>query len=361
MNALDKNKPVPFRIQEEIINSFSNDSITQRKSDCYAHKMYMSTGNATKRNDEGDIVSKYLPTSLRNRILYFWRKSDYTKVFELISPDSESCVPKSSARKRSAARTNKEHQHFDTSEETHLNNMPSYPFSPFVKFQQLLVGKDGIFKWRIHNVNTDVFAMNNIDINSGNLQKNQFVHVWRWSASEGRNEPNYFCQCSMYAAASRMSGFENTASRCCHVRFLHQCVEPIYASLFSPTSVTKTPMMSKIENSLESLNVPVVRLDNDKQFHRYSVLSSNMLSCSIVNLQGNRLSCKDGKCRSMKGHTRKISSLGDQTNCEHLVYMSANKEQWQQLCEDSQDQCMVDDDQETTEETNNETRAQVCI
>ena len=53
----------------------------------------------------------------------------------------------------------------------------------------------------------------------------------------------------------------------------------------------------------------------------------------IVN--GNRPSCKDGKCRARKGHTRKMWHISDESqSCEHIRLLNNNTEQWLGLLAD---------------------------
>ena len=63
-----------------------------------------------------------------------------------------------------------------------------------------------------------------------------------------------------------------------------------------------------------------------------------MKSCVTVNVQGKRVSCQNGRCKSNKGHTRKLKDIGDKSNCEHIQALNANKERWATILDETSEE-----------------------
>lgn len=340
--------------QEQIVNALSNDAAPHGRASV-AHSMYFSTGTAIQVEENG-ITSKYIPTSVRNRVLYLWRLNKRSELLDVMCPQEAHEKKRKQHLPKESARTKKNRTHVEEHEATPAHDLqPPHSTTPFMTFEHQLVGLPGVLKWRIHGSEVDVLSLNDIDLDSGKFLKNQFIHMWRWRSAIN-SEVTYFCTCRMYITVLRMEDHErsNHGNNCCHVRFFTERIEPVYSSLFSPdgaaTILPQTPLGQKIQKSLDGINVPVVRLDSDTLYHRYSVLSNDLKSCSVVTLQGKRFCCKDGKCRASKGHTRKAPQLDDPSNCEHIKALNANPEQWRGLCQ-MDSQSSDEDDTVPTEET----------
>ena len=56
--------------------------------------------------------------------------------------------------------------------------LPAQEHSMYSSFVSKLV-EYGKIHWRVHNINTDILSMNDIDLSSGIFQKNKFIHVTR--------------------------------------------------------------------------------------------------------------------------------------------------------------------------------------
>ena len=287
-------------------------------------------------------------------MLYFWRLKKFDSIINLVSGrDSAPQKRRSntshpyalSAKHRKTTDGKSDSTSYPVFDMEPLHTISEGVSTPYIKFMKRLVGSNGVIEWRIHGNEVDVIVMNDIDLES--FQKNKFSNIWRWKGSGP--DPLYFCDCRMYSAMCRMKNQaaptdQNT--NCCHVRFCMEQVEPLYASLFAGNSFNpQTNIALKISSSLKNINVPVVRLGNDCHHHRFSVLSLDMLSCATVILNGNRFSCKDGKCRASKGHTRKVRHISDESqSCEHLLLLNNNTEQWIGLLADISDHRESDED-----------------
>ncbi len=301
--------------------------------------MYFSTGSATEAV-RGKAFSKYTPTSVRNRVLYYWRLGKGADALNALEEHSSVTVQRKRQRQSEGAVRTSKKAHSATElpfeEDERADPISSLPHAttPYMKFVQNVLGEAGVLKWRVHATGMDVVAMNDVDLESGHFMKNRFIHLYRRTPED--SEAVYFCTCSMYSTVLHMekrSGENGNA--CCHIRFFNDHLIPYYSALFyqhgQTTEVPCTPIGQKIRDSTVSCNVPVVRLDSSKTHHRFSVLSNDLSSCAVVTLQGGRFSCLFGQCKSQKGHTRKAQKI-DGTVCEHLKSLNANQEQWNKLC-----------------------------
>jgi hypothetical protein len=200
--------------------------------------------------------------------------------------------------------------------------------SPFQIFCENIVGKNGLLKWRIHSPDLDVIAMNDVSVDSGIFKTNHFVHV----SLVGKS--NFVCSCQIFTLSLQMPNYPSTnAINCTHVRFFSEIIMPKYLYLFSGSSIP-TPhstLDSKLIAAIYSLNIPVLKIDNDVSHHRFSVLSNDLNSASFVTLSGKRAACMDGKCRATCGKSRKVSGLGDDSSCQHLRAMNNHQELWMPL------------------------------
>ena len=368
--------PLSLAQQEEMINVLSNDS-TPGGRNAVSFWVYFSTGTGDDGPD--GITSKYLPTSVRNRVLYHSRLDHRPDILHAIY-GKETQQHRGHKRKRDDNLDNQQSQGsrtqnpstpcfevpMPTTEPVPIP-LPQLPVekTPYRTFLENLAGDFGVIEWRVHQTDVDVIALNDINLKSAAFLKNNFIHVSRWKSSD-ETEAVYFCTCKMYSTVVRMEQ-ENAANKCCHARFFAEVIEPLHCRLFAEGGLVSGKHLElKIKKSLESLNTPVVRLGSDKDYHRFSVLSEDVKSASLVTLQGQRISCKNGQCRALKGNTRKIISVGDPTNCQHIKAMDANRESWSGLCpsvgfeddsdEDHQD---VDNNTQSNEEQEAESSSQV--
>ena len=324
-----------FKEQQTIINSLCNDSRPNggRGISFFCH---FSTGTGDV-DQKGQSLSQWAPTSVRNRVLYFFRRDRRDEQLKALQPSSAVCKRKneSASQEATSSRTKK-------SRTEDVPTIPEYaPFhappeesesTPFTKFVHNLVSLTGLFQWRIHTLDEDVIAMNDIDLNSGIFQKNTFIHMHRQKSSTSE-ELAYFCDCKMFSTVQQMENeTSGSPKHCCHIRFFTEHVEHLYNVLFTNIDcLPQTPLGLKLSKSTATINNAVVRLDISEKNHRFSVVSTDMQSAAIVKLNVNRFSCTYGACRATKGHTRKTIHLGDGTSCVHINALNDNPEMWQDL------------------------------
>lgn len=187
----------------------------------------------------------------------------------------------------------------------------------------------GRISWRLHDQIKDVFIMNDVNVKTGNLLSNSFVEIQR-------NRNTYTCQCQMYTMLTN-AGEDDI--QCMHIKFVKSVIETNVNVLFSPAShLQDSHTIQVLKKALGDLNYHVVRLDNNKRFHRFSVLTEeNPQSCAIVTLERNRFHCRNGLCGSKRGHVRKHQRLGSPDDCPHLKLLAQHREVWQFLIPGSQD------------------------
>lgn len=311
--------------QEHVINSLSNDSCSNRGVESARRVNYFSTGSATKISDK----SKYIPTSLRNKVIYYDRQYDNKMICKLLCLNpvehhrtKQRSTPRSST---SAPRPTANTVSYDDFNEEIPPDPISLlaPLTPFEMYAQEIVGQHGVLKWRIHSHDNDVIVMNDIDISNGMFLRNSFVHFKR---QKTQNDILYTCTCRMAETVRRMQD----GGHCCHERFFILHLEPIFPNLFNRNDLPDTPIGNKIRSSLFHVNHGVVKLGENNRFHRFSVMDLD-LNCAIVKLESHRFSCQNGRCRAERGHTRKIPNIEDGNTCTHIQALWANNEIWRPL------------------------------
>ena len=325
--------PLSFENQLMVLNSLSNDSTPDGKSSVSFYS-YFSTGTCEISDAETtSLSSKYLPTSVRNKVIYFKRRGDVSSVNKILfgTQSSKKRTQVSSDNSSSSDTSRTKRQKHDSSktelsqEDIFDGTFPSAESctSPFSKFCESIVSEKGLLKWRIHSPDLDVVVMNDVGLESGIFQTNNFVHVSFISSSK------YSCTCRVFSTSMRMSSTSTHTTNCIHVRFFHEVIVPKYKELFSDriSPVPHSTLDSKLISALDSINIPVLKIDSNLAHHRFSVLSRSLKSSCFVNLNGSRFSCMDGKCRAGCGHKRKVQSLAE-SPCQHLRTIDDHRELW---------------------------------
>ena len=353
--------------QEKAINLLSNDSSPFGRGGV-TRDAYFSTGTSTEMDVK--LVSKYVPNSIRNKTIYFWRLGNLSSMYNILTDqfhDRPTTDHQNDLRRKTASQTRQDEnddnptasrtrQHDLTENEDIPDFVPDpaadMKTTPYSKFKEGLIGSHGVMEWRVHGNAVDIVAFNDINLDSGSFTINNFVHMVRQVTLS--NEVLFSCNCKLATTLKR----EN-AGYCCHVRFFKEEVEPFYSS-FPPTTNDNTPLGQLIKLSMCKINNCIVQLDQDKFHHRFSIISPDMLSCVIVRLEGKRFSCLGGRCRATKGHTRKTSCVGDTTNCPHIMALHANRESWCDLVEEDEDDEENQEDQEDQEKQERPETSEVC-
>ena len=341
------NQSLPLDQQEVIINSIPNDiGVGAIKA------QYLSTGSG------GDNASvQYQPKSKRNRILHFWWRSDKyasqlrKELLLLLSPFSNTMgnsrkrdstgsprtSPKSIQREQVTSITNDDA--FLRVKEILPGPPENHPRSGFTTFCQALVETEGLIQWRIHTDLVDIISFNSVDLaNGGEFSKNKYCHM-------SRNVKKFKCTCEMYSTLQSVAysmpvdtrAVDTSEVACLHILFFKEHILPFYHNLFSGQQLDDTlqKSLSRIHNrimrSLSTLNIPVVMLgDGNSASQRLSVLGKDLLSCTLVNLRNERVSCENRECQSQK---RNMSKLHDflktgKNICEHLQQLRDHQEVW---------------------------------
>ena len=169
-----------------------------------------------KENVNGDMIRKYIPTSPRNRLMYFlvvghvqlWTlikylqtcdsqththglQEDIADEIELFPPAPKKC--KQGPRIVSVtARSIVEEVGAD------LNNVLNSADSNrtiYKIFKEQLV-TEGIIRWRYHNDTTDVCIMNDVNTSTGFMMPNSFVHIT--SHAQEDQDPIIKCTCAIF-------------------------------------------------------------------------------------------------------------------------------------------------------------------
>ena len=194
------------------------------------------------RDNRGFLLSHPSPLSCRNRVLYFFRRQLKVEILKNLIPSPSSTVTKSknenevlpTSSRTKKSRTEPPSNPRNASQRDFVcpeMDLPLYTTAeeneatPFTKFTHYLLSSSGTLKWRIHGLEMDVIAMNDIDLNSGLFQKNRFIHMYRRRSSIS-GQLSYWCNCKMYGAVQQMETQSSLQTNyCCHIRFFIQHVE----------------------------------------------------------------------------------------------------------------------------------------
>jgi len=347
--------------QEEIINSIENDPNTQehRKP---AKDSYFSTGDFKgNTNTEKLRCKSCLPTSKRNRAIYFYMKRSRSQCLDALGisdqpqNSQQQLHPPSLSSRKSTSHTAppaQDDHHIPDVSQSHNVDVPSTSDviptaatdnTPYVQFKHALVESHGVLQWRVHTNNMDIIAMNDINMLTGKFHNNSFVHLTREVTADGN--VIFECTCSMSPIIHQIEQIP----RCCHARFFVDHMEEHINTIFTlnkPLEAT-TPTTMKIAQSLAKKQDAVVKLGTHKTYHRFSVRDSK--SCAIVHLQGKRFTCQSGECSARKTNIRKVIHIGDAASCPHMKVLNANEEAWNKIPgvvnNDQEDAPMSDQDE----------------
>ena len=370
--------------QEHVINLLPNDSALHGRGNL-RRTMYFSCCTLDEDDHVGPI---HKPSSLRNLVIFQMRHHKFSEVNRLLSPTSPtlpsssplsshtispSCpsssplsssiasTSSSSASSSLQSATSARTRHGNAIDDIYMPNVPDVPntdcatpSTPYALYKQNLMEEYGVLEWRLHQDTTDVVAMNDVDLNTGIFMKNSFVHTSR-QVLDGIHKVEYQCSCKMFSTVLRLKhssqGSVDNSHTCVHVRFFSEELEPHLDTFFHSHHLSinpSSPLGKKVTHAISNANNAVVRLDNDKRYHRYSVIPSGLVqTCAIVKLESNRFSCQAGLCRAKQGHKRKVTAVGDSTNCPHIQALNTSRELWDEFAiaeEECNDKQVASDD-----------------
>ena len=241
---------------------------------------------------QGCIIRKYIPTSPRNRIMYYASMQASVRDVDIIGlpqsvktllkadnpreegtesedgmPDVEVQQPPRKKRKHSTRLITATRQMI--SEEVHedldsILNCASNQRSLYTKFTEELVN-EGIIRWRLHEGNWDICVMTDINSSTGALVPNAFAHVSCKKSSLG--EILLRCSCAIYNLIQRAAhqgvelcpeeeGILDENLTCMHCRFFREYLMDAYEKL-GRQNTGLSRVMSKVQESLQYMNNPV--------------------------------------------------------------------------------------------------------
>lgn len=229
-------------------------------------------------------------------------------------------------------------------------NLYIYPASSrsnFCEFRERVV-LEGVFYWRFHSSEEDIFVVNDYCPETGTFLPFVFVHVRRTMNGESAM---YTCSCKIYIWLQQkaMSGACDSDDiildgvTCMHCRFMTEEFESKAKSFMDETLPANSSINSKLIAAKCSLNHGVVLLSPPSSTtYKFSVCSKsgNGLPCSFVHLSKDCafIFCLSGECRSRRGSKKKVQYLVTDSRevqagvlCEHLEIMRANSNLWKHL------------------------------
>ena len=311
------------------------------------------------QNEEGDIVSKYIPTSPRNRLMYFVKSGNQFTLRATISKllggdkcdepmvadvcetpqevDLQIPVPK---KRRMAARV-MHLDRMDISEElgvdlNSLLNFEGAERSLYGNFREQLI-TDGLIQWRQHDDNQEIVVMSDYDGSTGVMIPSSFVHVSLTRSEEGTLLLK--CQCAAYkllekAALHRYNlvpgeeGFLADNLSCMHCRFYKEQLLHIQENIAQSDDLSL--LQEKVVEGLQVMNDPLVLLGNPvpSGATKYSVKGGGTFALMTITFtQGICFAkCHNGSCQAQGLNKKKIpknftlAKLGKHSEklCEHM-------------------------------------------
>ena len=131
----------------------------------------------------------------------------------------------------------------------------------YTKFKEQLIS-DGAIKWRLHERDLDICAMNDINPTTGLLLPNSFVHVTCRKQTNGQNFVT--CTCDIYSMIQRaatknleiLPGQDTVLDNqltCMHCRFFNENLTTVHDT-FSHPNTAQTKIMEIVKSSFQYMN-----------------------------------------------------------------------------------------------------------
>ena len=84
---------------------------------------------------------------------------------------------------------------------------------------------NGCVKWRVHTIDTECIVLNDYDVESSDLKKDDFVHTWRFQKTDG--DILWDCSCEGYrllqdVAKCQYESHDWTGFKCHHCSFMEE-------------------------------------------------------------------------------------------------------------------------------------------
>ena len=317
-------------------------------------------------NENGVLRQNYIPTSPRNRLMYFLKCDDQTHSFmavlrKLLEYDrfGESVVPADTVfrsdfeiddsqpppekrrRRRRGIRAVAVPLHSLSRsvnvEESSVRNSAQQQRNIFIEFMEQMASDTGTIQWRFHDADEDVVVMSDINPLSGSISPNSFVHVSALIEDEG--ELFIKCTCAIYETVQRAAKQEidlfptgvevvlDKDSTCMHCRLYREklvhCIPTILDTL---DKTTLPPLFHKVYHGLDRQDTPILLLGDvfHKGTTKFSVKGDSGHSMVHLTYFNGKYSstCLNGMCKVMLRNKKKVSKsitldkCGDA--CSHL-------------------------------------------
>ena len=182
---------------------------------------------------------------------------------------------------------------------------------------------EGCLVWAKHQVDHEIFVLNNYDCETSEFQEEDFVFVEFW-----REDQQISCQCDTY----RLRMTASLDPDCLHCRFLEEEVVPyvevVRQENFSPT----TYLERKLKEAWENCNNGCLQVGTGKgRVGKFCVRGrDNTMSFVHLSLDGCYVRCVSGECSVGVGFSKKLQALETSERlCPHLDMFKASREQWE--------------------------------
>ena len=285
-------------------------------------------------------IKRYVPTSPRNRIVYFIKSCQIQKLGYLLQflsntdkKDEIYTPPEPPAKKqRLTSRTHGKHidafrikQKYLSPELVKLIQQSNIDHSVYTTFKNQLL-TSGIIKWQYNNNGRNVCAMNDYSIN-GHLIPNSFVHVSAEASGNGTHTIR--CTCQIYHFLENVEVGQETEiapdTSCMHCRFYSEHLIEAYNIINEGSSHIGRPL-EMVTASIEFMNDPVLLLGDILPFAttKYSVKGNEYFSIITINFVGGicYIKCHSGFCGTANINKKRIprsSQLSETAKlCSHL-------------------------------------------
>jgi hypothetical protein len=248
-------------------------------------------------------------------------------------------------------------------------NMTTHNQTLFEHFSAKLI-EIGTLKWRIHSSSSNTFSMNDYS-SDGDLLPTHFVHTTR---EESGGSVMYSCTCSTYSLIQSLIHYQSSADEdeqlpgdavCMHCQFIKYHIDQYIQHILNNTVSDSSPLITRLHDSRQFLNLGVVPLTVSDVVSKFSVLPRTLQQCAMVHVSRGIVSCQSGACQILlrsKRPTKVVLDIDTAAEvCPHLEAMRAQKETWHNDIEtediDDDDDCALNEDPSDYDSRNSDTSA----
>ena len=317
-----------------------------------------------KENREGDTYHHIIPTSPRNRLMYFsYISQDNPSLKKTIDrlvaadknlenvlhlPPIDEAEEEFPARKKRKVGTrilkvDRSHlQGVDALQHLHYKQRSK---TLFASFKEQLV-TDGVIQWRQHDDQEEVVCLSDYDNCTGHMIPSSYVHVVVTQSEEGKQLVT--CNCKTYNLLQKAALHHFTLrpgevavmddkSTCMHCRFFKEHLAEIHQKIGDRADLSI--LEEKVLESLDALNDEVVLLGNIvlQGATKFSIRGEDDFSVVSITFRQNICfaRCLNGICSAQLGNKKKIpkvtSLLQHSSVCPHMTTLFKNLEQVKSL------------------------------